>query len=101
MVIDQEIRNKLAELLTYGEEGKQAFIKLCTKFLPKESHNAIIKMANGELTNKQFFEMINNDALDSYLETKDKDVFKILEASEETRNEFRDKPTEGNKGEIK
>ena len=94
--IDQDMRDKLAEILTYGEEGKQAFIELCTRYLPKESHNAIIRMANGELTNKQFFEMINNDALDSYLETKDKNVFKILEASEETREEFSDKTTEGN-----
>lgn len=86
--IDYDMRKKLAELLSYGEDGKKAFIELCTKFLPEETHEAIIEMANGNLTEREFLEKINNDALDSYSKDKDGNVFKILEASEDTRKEF-------------
>lgn len=86
--IDYDMRKKLAELLSYGEDGKKAFIELCTKFFPKEIHKAIIEMANGNLTEREFLEKINNDALDSYSNNKDENLFKILEASEGTRKEF-------------
>ena len=86
--MNNETRKKLAKLLSYGEEGKQAFIELCTNFLPKETHETIIEMANGNLTEKEFLEKINNNALDSYTKNKNKNTLEILKASEETRKEF-------------
>jgi len=88
MKIDHETRKKLAELLSYGEEGKKCFIELCTKFLPKETHDAIIQMANGELTESGFLRKINDDALDSYLDNKNEKTLEILKSSEDTRKEF-------------
>lgn len=45
-------------------------------------------MIDSNITGEDFLRKINDDALDSYLKTKDKKIFSILEASEDTRKEF-------------
>lgn len=70
-------------------EGREIFKKLYCKYFPKETHAIVIEMIDNGMPAEQFLSEINDSALDSYNLNKDKDVFKTIEASEETRKEFK------------
>ena len=88
MKMDSEKFRKLCSEALSSPEGREIFKKLYCKYFPEETHEVVIKMIDQGMSAEQFLSEINNNALDSYLLNKGKDVFKVLEASEDTRKEF-------------
>jgi len=88
----EENRKLLKEAMS-TPEGREILKKCYVKYFPKCSHNAVLKFIDGEISENQFFEIINNNALDAYNADPNqrKEAIAVLKASEDTRKEIKKK----------